>query len=74
MCLAIPARVLGLLPGQLALVDVAGTRREVSVQLVDDVSVGDYLTVNLGFALHRIDAAYAEESLALFRELAAALR
>lgn len=73
MCLAIPARVVELRPGQRALVDVGGVRREVSVQLVDDVRLDDYLIVHVGFALSRLDPQEAAQTLALFEEIAAQL-
>ena len=50
-----------------------GVRREVSLFLLEDPRVGDYVIVHAGFALHKIDARAAEESLALLREAAASL-
>ena len=41
MCLAIPARVVELLPGQQAVVDLSGVRKQVSIALVDDAQLGD---------------------------------
>ena len=55
------------------LVEVGGVRREVSVQLVDDVQPDDYLIVHVGFALSRLDPAEAAQTLALFEEIAARL-
>lgn len=72
MCLAIPARVVALRPNDMALVDVEGVRKEVYVALVDDVAVGDYLIVHVGFALNKLDPEEAEETLALLREALAA--
>lgn len=69
MCLAIPCRVVELRAGEQALVDVGGVGREVSLALVDDVQVGDYVIVHVGYALTRLDAAEAERTLALFAEL-----
>jgi hydrogenase expression/formation protein HypC len=73
VCLAIPARVVELRPCQRALVEVGGVRREVSVQLVDDVRLDDYLIVHVGFALSRLDPQEAAQTLALFEEIAAQL-
>ena len=73
MCLAIPARVVEIRPFERALVEVGGVRREVSVQLVDDVQPDDYLIVHVGFALSKLDAAQAAQTLALFEEIAARL-
>ena len=71
MCLAIPARVVVLRPYQRALVEVGDVRREVSVQLVDDVRLDDYLIVHVGFALSKLDALETAQTLALFEEIAA---
>ena len=72
MCLAIPARVLELLPGQQAVVDLSGVRKQVSIALVDDAQLGDYVIVHVGYAIGKIDPEEAERTLALFAELASA--
>ena len=56
MCLAIPARVVALTGGDNAKVDLGGVRREISLALVEDVAVGDYVIVHVGYALSRLDA------------------
>ena len=70
MCLAIPARVVELLSGQRAVVDLSGVRKEVSIDLVDDAQVGDYVIIHVGYAIGKIDPEEAERTLALFAELA----
>lgn len=70
MCLAIPMRVIELLDGQRARVETGGVEKVVSLALVDDVAVGDYVIVHVGFAITRLDAAEAEKTLALFAEIA----
>ena len=70
MCLAIPAKVVEIRGGVLATVDVGGVRRDVSLALVDDVAVGDYVIVHVGYALNRLDPVEAEQTLALFRQVA----
>lgn len=70
MCHAVPARVVELLPGALARVELAGARQSVSVELIEDaVAVGDYLVVHVGFALGRLDRDEAEATLAALAEL-----
>jgi hydrogenase expression/formation protein HypC len=66
MCLAIPVRVIELLEGAMAIVDLDGIRKEVSLALVDGVQVGDYVIVHVGYALARLDPEEAERTLALF--------
>ena len=72
MCLALPCRVVELRANDLALVEVDGVGREISLALLDDVAVGDYVIVHVGYALTRLDTDEAEKTLALFAELAKA--
>lgn len=70
MCLAIPAKVIAMDNG-MATIDMEGTQREVSTLLIEDLSLGDYVIVHAGFAIHKIDETEAQESLKVLRELAA---
>lgn len=69
MCLAIPAQVVELRDGDMAVVDLAGVRKEISLSLVDDAVVGDYVIVHVGFALNKLDPEEAALTLALFEQL-----
>ena len=71
MCLAIPALLVELLPGDQAIVNLGGLRKTISIALVDDAQVGDYVIVHVGHAIGRLDPEEAERTLALFGELAA---
>lgn len=73
MCLAIPARVAEILENDMAIVDVGGVRKTISLALVDGVAVGDYVIVHVGYALNRLDPEEAAKTLALFAEISAAL-
>jgi hydrogenase expression/formation protein HypC len=72
MCLAIPARVEQITDGETAIVDFGGVRKQISLALVDDVAIGDYVIVHVGFALQKLDVDEAESTLALFAEMASA--
>jgi hydrogenase expression/formation protein HypC len=72
MCLAIPALVTELLPDAMARVSLDGVSKIISVALLDEVSVGDYVVLHVGYALTRIDAAEAERTLELLAEAALA--
>ena len=72
MCLAIPVEVTALLPDQMARVALDGVSKTVSVALVPDVAVGEFVILHVGYAIARIDAAEAARTLALLREVAAA--
>ena len=71
MCLAIPAKVTKI-DEDVATIEVGGVARSISLMLVTDVALGDYVIVHAGFAIHKVDPEEAEESLRLFRQLAAA--
>ena len=68
MCLAIPAKVVEIAEGDQAIVDLGGVRKDVSLALVEDVKVGDYVIVHVGYALTRLDPEEAEKTLALMAE------
>jgi hydrogenase expression/formation protein HypC len=73
MCLAVPARILELLPDQWAMVEVGGIRSRVCLALIERAQPGDYVIVHAGFALTLLNVAEAERTLALFAEIAAQL-
>jgi hydrogenase expression/formation protein HypC len=68
MCLSIPSKVLSI-NGNTAIVSVGGTEYKASLQLLDDVSVGDYVLLHTGFAIQIISEKEAQETLKLLREL-----
>jgi hydrogenase expression/formation protein HypC len=68
MCLAVPVRVIELKPGDAAIVDLGGIRKEISLALVDGVQVGDYVILHVGYALARLDPVEAERTLAQFAQ------
>jgi hydrogenase expression/formation protein HypC len=72
MCLAIPARVIEMLPDSMAKVSLDGVVKEISLAFVDDVAIGDYVVLHVGYALAKVDAAEAEETLAMVKAAAQA--
>lgn len=68
MCLAIPAQVTSVLADGMAKVSLDGVTKTISVALLDEVAVGDYVVLHVGYALARIDAEEAERTLALLAE------
>lgn len=69
MCLALPARIEELTTPDSAIVNLGGVRKEVSLALVEDVAVGDYVIVHVGYALQKLDQDEAEHTLAMFAEM-----
>ena len=72
MCLAIPACVEQLIAEDSAIVNLGGVRKEISLALVEDVAVGDYVIVHVGFALQKLDPEEAAQTFALFAEMGGA--
>ena len=69
MCLAIPGQIVEFHPAgsDLATVDVSGVRRRVNIGLLEgqDVQVGDWVLIHVGFAMNKIGAAQAQEQMRL---------
>ena len=68
MCLSIPAKIVKL-DGNAATVDVMGNRREADVSLVDEPQLGDYVLVHAGFAIEKMTAEDAAETLKIWEEI-----
>ena len=69
MCLAIPAKIMSI-EDNMGTVDMAGIQKKVSLLLLEEPQVGDYVIVHAGFGIHKIDEEVALESLRILREAA----
>lgn len=70
MCLAIPARITHIDPTtETAEVELGGISKQISLALIDDAAVGDYVLVHVGYALNKLSAEEAEETLRLIHEM-----
>ncbi len=69
MCLAIPMKIIEM-DGFAAVAEVEGVTRQVRLDLLPDVALGDYVLIHAGLAIAKVDATYAEETLELLRSLA----
>ena len=68
MCLAIPVEVTELLDGDMARVSLDGVQKVISLALVEDVVVGDYVILHVGYALNKLDPEEAQKTLELLAE------
>jgi len=68
MCLSIPSKVISI-NGNKAIVSVGDTEYEASIELVEDISVDDYVLLHTGFAIQKISEEDAQETLKLLGEL-----
>ncbi|MEU6890241.1 HypC/HybG/HupF family hydrogenase formation chaperone [Streptomyces sp. NPDC046557] len=72
MCLAVPGRVLEIAEEngtRMATVDFGGVVKEVCLEYLPDLQVGEYAIVHVGFALQRLDEESARQTLELFAQL-----
>ena len=69
MCLAIPARIEQLIADDSAIINLGGVRKEVSLALVENISIGDYVIVHAGYALQKLDQDEADRTLLLFAQM-----
>ena len=69
MCLAIPARVMSINDNRMAEVDIMGVSRHVSLDLVPEAGLEDFVLVHAGFAIQIIDEEAALETIELLKSL-----
>lgn len=73
MCLALPAKIVEMTEGDNAIVSLEGVKKEISLALVPDAKIGDFVLVHVGFALNTISPEEAAKTLALMAEMNAHL-
>ena len=62
MCIGFPGKILSIDKDNYALIDIAGTRREVCLDIIDEeATLGDYVITHAGYAIHKIDPEAARE-------------
>jgi len=69
MCLAVPTRI-KYVDGEMAEVELDGVARLVSLAMVPEAQMGDYVLIHAGYAITVVDENEAMETLRLFQELA----
>jgi hydrogenase expression/formation protein HypC len=70
MCVAVPGLIVERCDDRSALVDFMGVRKRVALDLVEDARPGEYVIVHAGFAIQKLNAEEARETIGYFRELA----
>ena len=69
MCLALPARVVSIdEQTDMAIVALGEVKKEVSLALVEDVRIDDFVLIHVGYALNKVSPEEAELTLAMFAE------
>jgi hydrogenase expression/formation protein HypC len=71
MCLAIPVQITELMENDRALASAGGVVREIGTALVDDLQVGDYVILHVGYALSKLDEQEALQTLQTMEQMGA---
>ena len=71
MCLGVPAQVVDIHDTARATVSISGVSRMISTDLMmgEELAVGDWVLIHVGFALGKIDEAEATETLKKIKQL-----
>ena len=69
MCLGIVGRIVELQKDDQAIVEIMGVEREISVVLVPDIKVGEYVMIHAGFAINAMDEEAALETEELLKQV-----
>ena len=73
MCLAVPGKITSIDESnpelKMAKVNFNGVTKDICIQWLPDVKVGEYVLVHVGFALNKIDEKDAEETLQMLKEM-----
>ena len=72
MCLSIPSKVVKINKEQnIATVDTMGVQRDASLDLMqeDEVKLGDYVLLHIGFVMNKIDEEDALASIDTYKEI-----
>jgi hydrogenase expression/formation protein HypC len=72
MCLAIPGKVLEIdrtTSPLMATVSFSGVQKQICLEWLPEVTVGEYVIVHVGFAISKLDEQEAEETLRILREM-----
>ncbi len=68
MCLAVPAQVISHRDDQLAIVDLQGSRMEVSLALLPELELGAWVLIHAGYAIQHLDEEEARETWRYLKE------
>jgi hydrogenase expression/formation protein HypC len=68
MCLAVIGRI-EKIDGNTATAEIMGVCRQISIVLVPDIKVGEYVMIHAGFAINQIDEEAAKETEEILKEV-----
>jgi hydrogenase expression/formation protein HypC len=68
MCLAIPMKLIKI-EGNKGIVELSGIKKEISLDLLSKVEIGDYLIIHAGFAIEKLNEEEAKKTLSIWEEI-----
>jgi hydrogenase expression/formation protein HypC len=68
MCLAIPMKLVSI-EGNKGVVELSGVKKEIDLNLLDKVKIGDYVIVHAGFAIEKLNEEAAKKTLDIWKEI-----
>ncbi|WP_027327575.1 HypC/HybG/HupF family hydrogenase formation chaperone [Helicobacter pametensis] len=76
MCLSIPSQIISINhQDNTCIVDTMGTQREASLDILkEEVEIGDYVLIHIGYVMNKISKEHAQESLELYHQMVKAIQ
>jgi hydrogenase expression/formation protein HypC len=68
MCLAVVGRIEEI-DGEMASAEILGVRRQISIVLVPEIKIGDYVMIHAGFAINQMEEKDAHETESIIKEV-----
>jgi len=68
MCLAIPAKIVSI-SNETAIAEIGDVKREISLMLLPEAEVNDYVLIHAGYAIQKIDEDEANKTLELLKQM-----
>ncbi|MEM1575197.1 MAG: HypC/HybG/HupF family hydrogenase formation chaperone [Nitrososphaerota archaeon] len=68
MCLGIPVKIIDVKYPE-AIVEIGGLKKNIRIDLIENVKPGDYIILHAGFAIQKIDEKEALETLKILEEV-----
>lgn len=71
MCIAVPCQIIRFIDNtkKVALGNFLGIKREINVELIDNIAVGDYVIVHVGYAIQKLNLEEALRSIQSFKDI-----
>ena len=73
MCLAVPGKIVSIDDSnpelRMAKVNFGGVMKDICIQWLDDIKIGDYVLTHVGFALNKVDQKDAEETIEILKQM-----